>query len=131
MKYKLADPMINEEQFMAIKEVLLSKQLVHGIYCEKFETVLGDYLGVESECVAVTSSCTASLHLALLALGIKTGDGVLVPNFTFPATVNAVEVVGATPIFVDVDLENYVMGIDNLVNSFKIPDDPTAPRIVK
>lgn len=119
MKYKLADPIINAHQLDAVKEVLLSKQLVQGVQCQKFEEVLGNYLGVESECVAVTSSCTASLHLALLALGIKPGEGVMLPNFTFPATVNAVEVVGATPIFVDVDLEYYVMDVKHLETTYE------------
>lgn len=109
MKYRLADPMIDENQLKLVQEVFSSKALVHGEYCEKFEENLGAYLGVNKECVAVTSSGTASLHLALLALGIQDGDGVLVPNFTFPATVNVVERVGATPIFVDVDSEFYVI----------------------
>lgn len=114
MKYRLADPVIDEVQIEAMKTVLLSKQLVHGAYCNQFESDLAEYLEVGSDQVAVTSSCTASLHLALLALGIGAGDAVIVPNFTFPATVNVVEVVGAKPIFVDVNTTHYVMTIDGI-----------------
>lgn len=109
MKYRLANPIIDDEQIRLVEEVLKSKMLVHGDKCELFEKKIGDYLKIDKQNVAVTSSCTASLHLAILALGIKSGDGVLVPNFTFPATVNAVEVVGAVPIFVDVEPEYYTM----------------------
>lgn len=114
MKYKLADPFIDERQINIVKEVLLSKKLVHGEICEQFENALANYLGADSDGVAVTSSCTASLHLALLALGIGKGDGVFVPNFTFPATVNVVERVGAIPIFVDVKWDTYTMDADLL-----------------
>src|SRR5207248_1528689 len=51
----------------------------------------------------VVSSGTASLHLAVLALGLGPGDEVLVPAYTFPATANVVAHVGAKPVLVDVD----------------------------
>lgn len=120
MKYRLADPVIDEAQIDLIKEVLLSKQLVHGEKCELFEERLSTYLGVDKNSVAVTSSCTASLHLALMTLGIKCGDGVIVPNFTFPATVNVVEQIGATPIFVDVEPEFYTMDSSALEETIKL-----------
>lgn len=109
MRYRLADPVINEAQFDLVKEVLDSKYLVHGDKCERFEQMLGRYLGIDASQVAVTSSCTASLHLALMALELKPGEGVLVSNFTFPATVNVIEVMGAVPIFVDVEADHYCM----------------------
>lgn len=109
MNFRLADPMIDDKQLERIREVLMSKQLVHGAACISFENELAEYLRMDKESVAVTSSCTASLHLALMALEIGRGDSVLVPNFTFPATVNAVEILGANPIFVDVDPHNYCM----------------------
>lgn len=114
--YKLADPIIDEKQIELIKEVFISKQLVHGDKCELFEQKLSTYLNVDKNSVAVTSSCTASLHLALLALEIKPGEGVLVPNFTFPATVNVIEQIGAIPIFVDVEPDFYCMDTKQLVN---------------
>ncbi len=123
MRYRLADPVINQEQFELMKEVLFSKQLVHGEKCELFEYKIGSYLGIESSNVAVTSSCTASLHLALMALDIKPGEGVLVSNFTFPATVNVIEVMGAIPIFVDVESDFYSMDPMKLVEAIETWQD--------
>jgi Predicted pyridoxal phosphate-dependent enzyme apparently involved in regulation of cell wall biogenesis len=119
MKHRLADPMIDEEQLDAVKEVLLSKQLVHGTMCVSFEESIANYLDIASENVAVTSSCTASLHLALMALELKPGEGVLVPNFTFPATVNVVEQLGAIPIFVDVSVDEYVVTVLEMKKTFE------------
>lgn len=63
------------------------------------------------------SNGTVALELALKALGIKTGDEVLVPNFTFAATINAVINIGATPVLIDSDLETLNMSMDALQNS--------------
>jgi len=73
--------------------------LVNGPVVEKFEKLLAEYLEIPyAICV---SSGTAALHLSLLASDIKPGDEVIVPAFTFPATANVVEMVGAMPVFVD------------------------------
>lgn len=101
----LARPHIGDEECAAVERVLRSGKLVHGEECEAFEAELAAYLGVPD--VLVVSSGTAALHLSLLALGIGPGDAVLVPDFTFPATANAVELVGARPVFVDVDAGTY------------------------
>jgi dTDP-4-amino-4,6-dideoxygalactose transaminase len=60
------------------------------------------------------SSGTAALHLALLALGISKNDDVLVPTLTFAATVNAIKYVGANPILIDVDSENWCIDLNLL-----------------
>jgi dTDP-4-amino-4,6-dideoxygalactose transaminase len=60
----------------------------------------------ERECVAVNSG-TSALHLALLSLGIGAGDEVIIPSFTFAATANSVALTGATPVFVDIDIDTY------------------------
>ena len=60
------------------------------------------------------SSCTAGLHLSVVALGIRAGDEVIVPDMTFAATANAVIHSGATPIFVDVDRLNMTLDIKDL-----------------
>lgn len=109
MRYRLADPIIDEDQISKLADVLRSKMLVHGEQCVNFENELGNYLNINGEQVAVVSSCTAALHLALISLDIGPGAGVLVPNFTFPATVNVIERLGATPIFVDVSLDSYMI----------------------
>lgn len=102
---KLSVPSIGDEECSAVERVLRSGQLVHGEECEMFERELAEYLACQD--VIVVSSGTAALHLALVALGIGLGDAVIVPDFTFPATINVVELVGARPILVDVDENNY------------------------
>lgn len=119
MKYRLADPTIDDNQIRLVEEVLRSKMLVHGDKCELFESKIADYLGINKQNVAVTSSCTASLHLAIMALGVQPGEAILVPDFTFPATVNTVEIAGAVPIFVDVEPKHYTMDPEKLEEAIK------------
>ena len=95
---KLAKPNISENAIKKVSDILRSGNLVQGEYVEKFENDLKNYL--DAEHAVVVSSGTAALHLSLLALGIKTGDEVIVPAFTYPATANVVEMVGAKSIFV-------------------------------
>ena len=99
---RLAKPDISEETIIKVSEILRSGNLVQGEQVEKFEKDLKKYLNVKY--AVVVSSGTAALHLSLLALGIKEGDEVIVPAFTYPATANVVEMVGATSIFVDINL---------------------------
>lgn len=72
-----------------------------GKYVERFESAFADFCGARH----AISCCngTVALHLALVALGLKVGDEVIVPAITFVATANVVTYCGATPIFVDVD----------------------------
>lgn len=109
---KLSVPSIGDEECQAVERVLRSGQLVHGEECELFEQELAKYLKCKD--VVVVSSGTAALHLALVALGIGSGDAVLVPDFTFPATANVVELAGARPILVDVDLHTYNITPENI-----------------
>jgi len=102
---RLAKPHIPDKAIEKAVEVLKSGNLVQGKYVEEFESALCDYLNVRN--AIVVSSGTAALHLALLALEIKKGDEVIVPAFTFPATANVVELVGARPIFVDINLSDF------------------------
>lgn len=117
---KLSVPSIGDEECRVVERVLRSGQLVHGEECELFEKELAQYLDCKE--VVIVSSGTAALHLALVALGIGPGDAVLVPDFTFPATVNVIEIVGARPIFVDVDLKTYNITPENIrfaINEWK------------
>ncbi|GAB6107658.1 DegT/DnrJ/EryC1/StrS family aminotransferase [Fusibacter bizertensis] len=109
---KLAFPEIGVEEIELIAKVIESKQLVMGKEVEQFESLIKSYLGVK-HCFAVTSG-TAALHLALMAIDIKPDDEVIVPAFTFPATANVVEVVGANTKFVDVNLNDYCIDISQI-----------------
>ena len=59
-------------------------------------------------CIAINSG-TSALHLGLLASGIGQGHEVIIPSFTFAATANAVALCGATPVFVDVDIDTFTL----------------------
>lgn len=109
---KLAVPDIGQEELDAVKKVFDSKMLVQGECVEEFEKLVEDFLGVK-HAIAVSSG-TAALHLALLALDIKVGDEVIVPDFTFPATANAVEVLGATTKITDIELDSFCMKVDEI-----------------
>ena len=78
-----------------------------GPNVDAFEHSLENYCGVKH--VAVLSSGTAAIHLALILLGIKYGDEVLVSSFTFSATVNPIIYVGAVPVLVDSEPETWNM----------------------
>lgn len=103
---------IDETDIAAVTEVLRSGRLALGPKAEEFEHLMAGYIGVR-HAVAVSSG-TAALHLILCALGIGPGDEVLVPSFTFVASVNAILYVGATPVFVDIEPETYTMDADDL-----------------
>lgn len=102
---RLVKPDIPEEALQMVVDVIKSGHLVQGEYVKKFELALRDYLGTRN--AIVVSSGTAALHLALMALDIQSGDEVIVPAFTFPATANVVEVMGAKPVLVDITLDDF------------------------
>ncbi|MAB22199.1 MULTISPECIES: DegT/DnrJ/EryC1/StrS family aminotransferase [Idiomarina] len=102
---KLSQPQIPEEAISDVVSILRNGQLVHGEYCNEFEKELADYLGVKH--TLLVSSGTAALHVSLLALGIGPGDAVIVPDFTFTATANVVEMAGAKTVIVDVEETSY------------------------
>jgi len=107
---KLSKPYIPEETYEKVIDVLKSGLLVQGKYVEQFENELKKYLGIEH--VVLVSSGTAALHLALISLGIKEGDEVIVPAFTYPATANVVELVGAKPVLVDITLDDFCINVE-------------------
>lgn len=98
-------PYYDDDDFNAIKQVLQSGWVAQGPKVEEFEEAAAKYLGCKY--TISVSNCTTALTLALMALEIGPGDEVIVPDFTFPATVIAVTNVGATPVLVDVNRENY------------------------
>jgi len=88
-----------------VHQVLTSGQLVQGGYVRSLEKSVAALVGVEH--VVAVSSGTASLHLALLSLGVGPGDEVVVPAFSYIATANVVELVGAKPVFVDITCDSF------------------------
>ena len=95
-------PWLGEEEADAAAEAVASGWVAQGPRVQQFEEAFAAAIGTP-HAVAV-SSCTAALHLALIAAGIGPGDEVIVPSLSFIAAVNAVRYVGAQPVFADVDL---------------------------
>jgi dTDP-4-amino-4,6-dideoxygalactose transaminase len=94
-------PWIGEEEAAAAAEAVASGWIAQGPRVAKFEQAFANAIGVQ-HAVAV-SSCTAALHLTMIAAGIGPGDDVVVPSLSFIATANAARYVGARPVFADVD----------------------------
>ena len=104
---RLAVPTIEEDDIQAVVDVLRSGFLVQGPNVKAFEKEYAAYVGTE-HCVAVTN-CTCALYLGLLALGVGAGDKVAVCTYSWPATANAIRMVGADPVFVEIERETFNM----------------------
>ncbi|MFQ4139536.1 DegT/DnrJ/EryC1/StrS family aminotransferase [Nodosilinea sp. PGN35] len=96
----------------AVAEVLASGQYINGPVVETFAQAFGDYVGTE-HCI-VCNSGTDALYLALRALNIGPGDEVITSPFTFIATAEAISAVGATPVFVDIDLDTFNIDVASI-----------------
>lgn len=92
-----------------VRRVLKSLFLTTGTYVDELETDLSTYLNVSST-VGLTS-CTAALHLACIAAGVKSGDEVITTPMSFVATSNSIIMAGAKPVFVDVESQTGNMDI--------------------
>ncbi len=97
----VARPAIDEGDVEAVADVLRSGWLTTGPRVRAFEAAFAAYVGAPH--AIALNSCTAGLHLALLAARIGPGDEVVTSPLTFCATVNVILHVGATPVFADVD----------------------------
>jgi dTDP-4-amino-4,6-dideoxygalactose transaminase len=97
-------PWLGEEEARAAADAVRSGWVAQGPRVAEFESRFAARMGAEHG-VAV-SSCTTALHLCLHLLGIRPGDEIVVPSFSFVATSNCVRYVGATPVFADVELED-------------------------
>ena len=103
---------IKKNMLLATNSLLKSGQYTNGVFVKKFEDNFKKFVGTKY-CVAVNSG-TSALHLSLIALGIKKDDEVIVPAITFVASAAAITYVGAKPVFVDINDNDW------LINSKKI-----------
>jgi perosamine synthetase len=103
-----AKPLIGDEERAAVDRVLRSGMLAQGPEVAAFEQEFSEHFGLRRACVAVNSG-TSGLHLGLLSSGVKAGDEVIVPSFTFAATANSVALTGATPVFADIDADSFCL----------------------
>ena len=103
-----ARPLIGDEEREAVDRVLRSGMLAQGPEVAAFETEFSEHFGLGRACVAVNSG-TSGQHLGLLSSGVKAGDEVIVPSFTFAATANSVALTGATPVFADISADDFCL----------------------
>ena len=108
----ITKPFIGVEELEAVQEPLRSGWLVQGPKVREFEDKFREFADVKH--ALATSSCTTALHLAVAALGLKPGDEVIVPAFTWVATANVVEYMGARPVFCDVDLQTFNIDVEQI-----------------
>lgn len=105
-------PIIEKEEIDEILDSLNTGWVGTGPKVARFESDFKEYIGA-SHAVAV-SSCTAGLHLSVLAMGVTAQDEVIIPSMTFAATANAVIHVGAKPVFVDVLADEMTIDVEDV-----------------
>ncbi|MDE1890229.1 MAG: DegT/DnrJ/EryC1/StrS aminotransferase family protein [Planctomycetota bacterium] len=105
-------PTIEESDVLAVSNILRSGNIAQQNTVKKFEQELAHYIGVKGG--VATSSGTAALHLALLALDITKKDTVAMPSYVCTAVLNAVNYVGATPLLIDIDPDTFNLDVEDL-----------------
>ena len=105
-------PSIGEAEISAVTECLKSRWITTGPHCadfeERFQTLTGARHGVS------VVSATAGMHLVLMALGIGPGDEIITPSMTFASTINMITLLGATPVFVDIEYDTLNIDCDQI-----------------
>jgi len=105
-------PQVGAEEIQEVEAVLRSRWLGTGPRVARFEADFAAFKGVKASQVAAVNSCTAALHISMIAAGLGPGDEVITTALTFCATVNAIIHAGATPVLADID--SLTMNIDPL-----------------
>ena len=123
---RFGTPYIGKDEINAVKKVINSKWIGSGPITEKFERRFKKYKKVKN-CMSL-NSCTAAMHLSLIALGIKYGDEVITTPLTFCSTINSILLVGAKPVLVDINPET--LNIDENKIKYKITKKTKAIILV-
>src|SRR5688572_18153590 len=111
----IARPVMGEPEAEAARRAILSGWITQGPEVAAFEQEFAAVVGAPHACAV--SSCTTALHMALVACGIGAGDEVVTVSHSFIATANAIRYCGATPVFVDVDLDTFNMDASQLAGA--------------
>lgn len=114
----------------AILSVVDNADFIHGAQVTELEEQLSEYVGVK-HCVTCANG-TDALQLALMAWGVGSEDAVFVPDFTFFSSGEVVPLVGATPIFVDIDEATYNISPESLENAilYVLNNTDLVPRVI-
>lgn len=108
----ITKPFFGSEERQAVQQPLESGWVVQGPFVRQFEQDFSAFTG--SQFAIATSSCTTAMHLAVAALGLRPGDEVILPAFTWISTANVVEYMGAKPVFCDIDLPSFNIDIHQI-----------------
>lgn len=119
-------PSYTEAEVEAVSEVMRSGWIGMGEQTIFFEEELASYVGIKN--VVTVNSCTSALFLSLLVSGVKPGDEVICPSFTWCATANTALYLGAIPVFCDIDADTLCASTDSIVK--KCSDKTKAVVVV-
>ena len=111
MKVNQFQPYVGNEEYEAIKSCFDINWITEGPKSKEFSDKLLKYFNADYGVFA--NNGTLSLYLGMRAIGIEPGDEVIVPNFTFIASANSVEMCGAKLVFVDINIEDLQINIDD------------------
>jgi len=109
----VSEPTITEKEIEYVMQAVKSGWVSSlGEYINKFEDGFAKFVGTKY--ALTVANGTVGLHLALVSLGIKEGDEVIIPDLTFIATANAVKYTGAKPVFADIDIETWCISVEDI-----------------
>jgi len=111
-KIPIAQPWLDDNEWKSVKVPLKNGWLTQGAITNEFEEKFAKFHDLNF--ASATTSCTTALHLVLIALGIKSGDEVIVPSFTWVSTANVVEFCGAKPIFADIEKSTFNLDLEDV-----------------
>jgi perosamine synthetase len=106
------EPWIDQEEIDAVVDVMKSGWITEAKKTAELENMIAAFVGTKY--TSVLANGTVTLFAGLAALGIKSGDEVIVPDFTMVASPNAIALTGATPVFVDIDKETLCLDLDDV-----------------
>src|SRR5438067_6093747 len=111
LKIPFYKPSIGEDEINEVVETLRGGWLTTGPRTKQFEKEFAEY--VQHRHAIAVNSCTAALHLALEAIGLKPGQAVIVPTMTFAATAEVVRYLGGRPILADCRTEDFNLDVSD------------------
>jgi len=122
VKIPITKPYFTEEEKELVQKPLETGWIVQGPFVKELEKNFCEFTGAEY--AAAMNSCTSAQFVASKILGLKAGDEVIIPAFTWVSTANAAEYLGARPVFVDVDFDTFNIDVNKIEE--KITDKTRA-----